>query len=76
MSRSTGSPVEVVLFDVVGTLFSLEAVGARLRAAGTADGALELWFTRFLRDGFALAASTPTNPSGKWRRTALQVCWA
>jgi 2-haloacid dehalogenase len=54
-SPATG--VDVMIFDVVETLFSLEAVRERLDEAGAGDGALELWFARFLRDGFALAAS-------------------
>ena len=62
MSTSAEFRVEVVMFDVVETLFSLEAVGARLTAAGAGDRALELWFTRFLRDGFALAASGTYQP--------------
>ncbi|HUZ70795.1 MAG TPA: haloacid dehalogenase type II [Candidatus Saccharimonadales bacterium] len=62
MSTSAEFRVEVVMFDVVETLFSLEAVGARLTAAGAGDRALELWFTRFLRDGFALAASGTYKP--------------
>lgn len=54
---SAAAGVDVMFFDVVETLFSLEAVRERLDEAGAGDGALELWFARFLRDGFALAAS-------------------
>jgi len=49
--------IEVVFFDVVETLFSLDAVHRRLDDCGVGGGALELWFARFLRDAFALAAS-------------------
>lgn len=56
------SALDVVFFDVVETLFSLDAVGRRLAEAGAGDGALELWFARFLRDGFALAASGGYHP--------------
>lgn len=46
-----------VAFDVNETLFSLEPVTTRLRTAGLPADTLPLWFTRVLRDGFALAAS-------------------
>lgn len=55
-------PPAVVLFDVVETLFSLEAVGGRLRAAGLGDDGVDRWFPRFLRDGIALAASGRFRP--------------
>jgi 2-haloacid dehalogenase len=55
-------PPAAVLFDVVETLFSLEAVGRRLRAAGLGDDGVERWFPRFLRDGIALAASGAFRP--------------
>jgi len=54
--------VDVVFFDVVETMFSLEPVRSRLGAIGAGDGALELWFARFLRDGFAIAASGEYRP--------------
>jgi 2-haloacid dehalogenase len=54
--------VELVLFDVVETLFSLEAVGRRLQDAGAGERALQLWFARFLRDGVSLAACGDFQP--------------
>lgn len=48
---------EVVAFDVVETLFSLEPLRARLCALGLPAEALELWFARLLRNAFALEAS-------------------
>lgn len=54
---ASAAGVDVVLFDVVETLFSLGAVRVRFDDVRAGDGALELWFARFLRDGFALAAS-------------------
>ena len=56
---------QVVAFDVVETLFSLEAVRTRLQRLGLAPGALEHWFAGFLRDAIALSASgayTPFRP--------------
>ncbi len=47
----------VVAFDVVGTLFSLDPVAARLTDAGLPEGALGEWFARFLRDAMALDAA-------------------
>ncbi|MBW3562587.1 MAG: haloacid dehalogenase type II [Actinobacteria bacterium] len=48
--------VGLVLLDVNGTLFSLDAVADRLTEVGL-DGALDGWFARILRDGFAAAAA-------------------
>jgi 2-haloacid dehalogenase len=39
---------EAVVFDVMGTLFDLSPLRARLSAAGAPDGALEAWFGRML----------------------------
>lgn len=44
-----------VAFDVVETLFSLHPVRSALDEAGAGPRGLELFFTRLLRDGFALA---------------------
>lgn len=47
----------VIAFDVIETLFSLEPLRKRLIDAGLAGHLLELWFSRLLRDAFALVAS-------------------
>jgi 2-haloacid dehalogenase len=60
-----------VAFDVVETLFSLEAVGRALDAEGAGPRALEVFFGRLLRDGFALAASRGYAPFGHVAREAL-----
>jgi 2-haloacid dehalogenase len=44
------------VFDVMGTIFSLEALRPRLVSAGLAGETLELWFASFQRDGASLAA--------------------
>ncbi len=44
-----------VVFDVIGTLFSLEGVRAELVRLGAPGSALELWFGQALRDFFALS---------------------
>jgi 2-haloacid dehalogenase len=51
-----------VAFDVVETLFSLDAVGHALEAEGAGPRALDVFFCRLLRDGFALAASRSFAP--------------
>src|SRR3989442_13489475 len=43
-----------VVFDIFGTLFSLEPVGERLERAGLPRSSLDLLFARTLRDAFAL----------------------
>ncbi|GAC1403240.1 MAG: hypothetical protein NVSMB60_20600 [Mycobacterium sp.] len=45
---------EVIVFDVVGTLASLEPVRARLESIGQPAHVLDGWFARLLRDGMAL----------------------
>jgi 2-haloacid dehalogenase len=47
----------VIAFDVIGTLFPLVPMQARLVQAGQQPAVLELWFARILRDAFALTAA-------------------
>lgn len=47
----------VVAFDVIETLFPLDALRGRLADVGLRADLLDLWFARLLRDAFALAAS-------------------
>lgn len=51
-----------VTVDVVETLVSLDAVGAVLDELDAGADALDRFFTRLLRDGFALAASGAFRP--------------
>ena len=51
-----------VAFDVVETLFSLDAVGQALETEGAGPRALEVFFGRLLRDGFAFAATRGFAP--------------
>lgn len=60
----------VVAFDVVETLFSLAPVEAALRPL---DVPLPLFFTRFLRDGFALAAAGDYQPFPAVASSALRA---
>lgn len=45
---------EIVVFDVVETLASLDPVAARLAEHGLGEHVLGAWFSRLLRDGMAL----------------------
>ncbi len=64
---------KVVAFDVVETLFSLEPLRARLEVLGLTGAALEIWFTRLLRNAFALDASGIYKPFGEVARSTLEV---
>lgn len=57
-SRRTGT----VVFDIIGTCFSLKKVEAALANIGAAPPALELWFSQSLRDAFALSLSGGYQP--------------
>lgn len=48
--------VQLAVLDVNETLFSLDAVAERLAGVGL-EGALDVWFARVLRDGFAASAA-------------------
>lgn len=60
-----------VAFDVVETMFSLDAVGRALAEEGAGPRALEVFFGRLLRDGFALAATRRFAPFGQVAYEAL-----
>lgn len=63
----------VVAFDVIETLMSLEPLRDRITALGLPPHLLELWFTRTLRDGMALAASGTYAPFPDVAAQALRV---
>lgn len=48
---------KAVILDVNETLFSLSAVRGALEDVGLGGDALEVWFAKVLRDGFAAAAA-------------------
>lgn len=56
------APPRVVAFDIIGTVFSLDRLRERLVAAEMPPHALDLWFSRSLRDLFALAAAGAHRP--------------
>lgn len=60
-------------FDVIETLMPLEPLRERFTAIGLPAGLLELWFTRTLRDGIALAATGDYAPFGEVAAQALRI---
>lgn len=64
---------DAVVFDVVETLFALDAVGAALDPAGVGSGLLDLFFARMLRDAFALGSVDEYRPLRELAGSALAV---
>jgi 2-haloacid dehalogenase len=51
-----------VVFDIIGTCFSLDKPRQRLVELGAPPHALELWFAQTLRDAFALSHAGSYRP--------------
>jgi 2-haloacid dehalogenase len=66
----------VVIFDVLGTLFSLDAVRARLSAIGAPAATLEAWFERTLDGALTLTTVGEFRPFREVARAALQTTLA
>jgi 2-haloacid dehalogenase len=62
----------VIAFDVIETLFPLEPIRQRLVDAGQPGQVLEVWFSRLLRDAFAVVASGGYRPFGEFAAAALR----
>jgi len=62
---------KIVFFDVMGTLFDLAPIEDHLVAAGLPPALWNPWFTRTLRDGFALAAAGTFAPFKEVASAAL-----
>ena len=56
------SPAKIVVFDIIGTCFSLEKLRQTLIEFGAPNCALELWFARSLRDAFAFSHAGGYKP--------------
>jgi 2-haloacid dehalogenase len=63
---------DVVAFDVIETLMSLEPLRARLTDIGQPPTLLEAWYTRTLRDGMALSATGDYVPFADVAEAALR----
>src|SRR6266849_5789566 len=67
-----------VVFDIIGTCFSLNRVAEALTRAGAPSYSLALWFARSLRDAFALSHAGGYQPlkwvlEAQWPRTLQQL---
>jgi len=62
-----------VAFDVVETLFDLEALKPRFEKAGLPPGLLREWFGRMIRDAMALDATGVYQPFGQVARGTLAM---
>ncbi|MBD1925410.1 hypothetical protein H6F74_03785 [Trichocoleus sp. FACHB-90] len=51
-----------VVFDIIGTCFSLDKPRQRLVELGAPPHALQLWFAQTLRDAFALSHAGSYRP--------------
>lgn len=61
----------MIAFDVIETLFPIEPLRSRIVDIGQPPHLLELWFTRLLRDGFALSATGSYRPFAEVAGAAL-----
>lgn len=61
-SAPTPTRPDAVVFDVVETLFGLDAVGAAIRRTGLGAEVVDLFFARLLRDAFALGSLDEYRP--------------
>src|SRR6267154_1344347 len=62
-----------MVFDIFGTLFSLEPVGDRLEGLGLPRSSLDLLFARSLRDAFALEVAGDFHAFREVMAGSLQV---
>lgn len=65
-----------VVFDVMGTLFSLEAVRERFVALGAAPPALEAWFQRILHEAATVTIVDDYRPFKELAASALRTTLA
>jgi len=61
-----------VVFDVIGTLFSLHNVRRRLTEFGAPPLALDVWFSDSLRDYFAASYAGSYTPFGKVLNASME----
>lgn len=62
----------LIVFDVVGTLFSLETVQARLKEQGLSRELLPLWFARLLQGAMAATLAGRYLPFGEVAEASLR----
>jgi 2-haloacid dehalogenase len=66
----------VVIFDVLGTLFSLDAVRTKLSELGAPTATLDAWFERTLHSALTLTTIGEFRPFREMARAALQTTLA
>jgi 2-haloacid dehalogenase len=64
---------EIIAFDVIETLFSLAPIADRLVSVGLQRESLPVFFSRILRDAFALESSRVYKPFRHVAAAALEV---
>jgi 2-haloacid dehalogenase len=67
---------QAVALDIVETVFSLDALSGRFKAAGLRENVLRLFFAQMLRDAFALEASGVYKPFKEVAAASLGVTMA
>jgi 2-haloacid dehalogenase len=65
MTATTDRAIDLVLFDVNGTLSDMEPLRELLVSVGAPGHILDTWFTSVLRDGFALTMTDAAVPFPK-----------
>ncbi len=68
--------IQVVVFDVMGTLFDLSRVRRRLSEIGAPEGALEAWFGRMLHSAAVLTLVGEFRPFREIGGTTLHATLA
>ncbi len=65
-----------IALDIIETVFALDPLSGRLKAAGLPESALRLFFAQLLRDAFALEASGVFKPFKEIATGSLAVVMA
>jgi 2-haloacid dehalogenase len=75
-ARAMAHELGAVVFDIFGTLFSLEPLADRLEKAGLPRSSLDLLFARTLKDAFALEVAGDFHPFREVMAGTLRVLFA
>ncbi len=70
--RTSDAMTDVVVFDVVGTLFSLDVVKERFRQEGAPESVFDVWFSQALRDFFSRSLAGSYTPLKDVLESTLQ----
>src|SRR5262249_28734471 len=61
-AKHSSMKLKAVALDVIETLFDIRRLEKKLAAAGLPSGSLKVWFSRVLRDAFALEIACDFKP--------------